>query len=412
MVAEVCEEHAPLSAVLEAGTSVPLEPRDDALARAIVRTTVRRRGDIDFILGTLMAKALPKRAVKVRAVLRISAAQLLFMRQADHAAVNVAVDLLKADASTGGFSGLVNAVLRRLIRERDELLAAVPVEANTPPWLYARWVAHYGAETAAAIAAAHREEPPLDLALRPGASAPEGGVPLPTGGVRLPASSVEALEGYSEGGWWVQDLAAQLPATLLGDVAGQDVLDLCAAPGGKTMQLAAAGARVTAYELDPARAERLAANLARTGLADRVDVRVADAREAEGSYDAVLLDAPCSATGTLRRQPDVAWSKSAKDIGVLQRVQRTLLRHAAERVRPGGRLVYATCSLEPEEGEAHLAAIGEIAPGLSLDPITDGPAAPFATAEGAMRTLPPMALPGEGGLVGLDGFFAARFRRH
>ncbi|MCF3934158.1 MFS transporter [Acuticoccus sp. M5D2P5] len=410
IVTRVCEAHQPLAAVLD-GEDSGLEPRDAALARAIARITVRRRGDIDWCLANLMDKALPKRAEAVRSILRISAAQLLFMRQADHAAVNVAVALLKGDAATGGFAGLANAVLRRLIRERDLLLARLPVEANTPGWLWERWVATYGEANAAAIAAIHREEPGLDLAFAAPSPLPEGAERLPTGGARLPAGAVTEIEGYAAGSWWVQDVAAQLPATLLGDVAGRHILDLCAAPGGKTMQLAASGARVTAVEIDAGRAARLRENLARTRLADRVDVVVGDALQAEGTYDGVLLDAPCSATGTMRRQPDVAWAKTKADITALSRVQKDLLRHAAARLAPGGSLVYATCSIEPEEGEAQLRFVAKFLPELTLEPITDGPAAAFATEEGAMRTLPHMALEGTD-LRGLDGFFAARFRRN
>ena len=412
MVEAVCETRAPLSAVLEASPDETLSPRDAALARAIVRTAVRRRGDIDHVLARLMTKKLPRKAAPVRAVLRTAAAQLLFMRQADHAAVHVAVDLLKSNASTGGYAGLANAVLRRLVRERDELLAALPVGANTPAWLYSRWASHYGEPAAAAMAAIHREEPPLDLSLAPGTTLPEGAAPLPTGGARLAAGGpIDAIEGYAEGGWWVQDVAAQLPALALGDVAGKHVLDLCAAPGGKTMQLAAAGARVTAVEVDAGRAARLGENLARTRLAERVEVIVADARDVTGTFDAVLLDAPCSATGTLRRQPDVAWSKVVTDIAALARLQRTLIVHAAERVRPGGSLVYATCSLEPEEGERQCDFVAAEVPSLALEPIAEGPAAAFANPAGVVRTLPHRPLPGQGGLVGLDGFFAARFRR-
>ncbi len=408
IVRAVTEDHQSLATALDeaSGALARLDARDAALARAIARVTVRRRGDIDWCLAGLMAKPLPKKASAVRAVLRLSAAQILFMRQAEHAAVNVAVALLKGDGATAGFSGLANAVLRRLARERDDLLARLPAEANTPSWLWRRWVAHYGEAAAAAMAAAHREEPGLDLAVAPGTVAPDG-VPLPTGGVRLPAGDVTTIDGYAGGGWWVQDWAAQLPVTLLGDVAGLHVADLCAAPGGKTMQLAAAGARVTAVEVDAARAERLRENLARTRLSDRVEVVVADALDVGGRYDAVLLDAPCTATGTLRRQPDVAWAKAPGDIASLAAVQRRLLTHAASLVREGGLLVYATCSLEPEEGEGQLAHAAGLP--LALEPVPDGPAAPFRTAEGTMRTLPSLGVPD--GPQGLDGFFAARFRR-
>ncbi|WP_226575054.1 RsmB/NOP family class I SAM-dependent RNA methyltransferase [Acuticoccus sediminis] len=411
IVDAVCEAHTPLAYALEevAPAAGRLEPRDAALARAIARVTVRRRGDIDWCLSQLMTKKLPRKANEVRAVLRMSAAQLLFMRQADHAAVNTAVALLKSKPGGAGFAGLANAVLRRMVRERDSLLASLPLEANTPAWLWSRWVASWGADAAAALAAIHREEPTLDLAFAgPDVPRPEGSVALPTGGARLPASDVTAIDGYGEGGWWVQDAAAQLPALVVGDVAGKRVLDMCAAPGGKTMQLAAAGATVTAMEIDPDRAERLRENLARTRLSDRVEVVVADAMDAEGSFDAVLLDAPCSATGTLRRQPDVAFSKSEKDIGLLAHLQQNLLRRAAECVAPGGILVYATCSIEPDEGERQVEFARSALPSLALAPIPEGAASPFVTAEGVMRTLPSMSIGGE---RGLDGFFAARFQR-
>ena len=428
IVSRVMEDHQPLAAVLDdlargdvtteqvaagpfaLGNAASLDARDAGLARAIARVTIRRRGDVDWCLAALMDKPLPRKAAAARTALRVGAAQILFMRAAEHAAVNAAVAILKADAATAGFSGLANAVLRRLARERSVLLARLPVEANTPGWLWQRWQATYGFETAAAIAAAHREEPGLDIAVaRPGAL-PDGATALPTGGGRLPSGAVAEIEGYAEGAFWVQDMAAQLPAILMGDVADRRVLDMCAAPGGKAMQLAARGAHVTAVEVDADRAERLKDNLARTRLSDRVEVVVDDARNCAGAYDAVLLDAPCTATGTLRRQPDAAWNKGPKDVTHLANLQRDLLRSAASVTAPGGVLVFATCSLEPEEGEDHRDFVVRALPSLALDPIDDGPAAPFATTEGTLRTMPHMAIPGTE-LTGLDGFFAARFRR-
>lgn len=408
LIEAITERRQPMAAVLEEEAGREGDARDAALVRALVRVTIRRRGDIDWCLGALIDRPLPAKAARVRTVLGLSAAQLLFMRQADHAVVNSAVAVLKGSPQTAGFAGLANAVLRRLGRERAALLERLPVAANTPAWLWTRWQEHYGAEAAAAIAAQHREEPGLDLAFaaaRPD-PLPEGATALPTGGMRLPATAVERLEGYSEGAWWVQDWAAQLPVSMLGDVAGREVIDLCAAPGGKTMQLAARGARVRAVEVDAARAERLAANLKRTGLGDAVEIVVGNARDVTGRYDAVLLDAPCSSTGTLRRQPDVAWSKSARDVAALARVQQDLLRHAATLLRPGGRLVYATCSLEPEEGEAQVEFVRRAIPSLRLVPAS-GAAAMFSGPEGWMRTLPHNGIPG--GAQGLDGFFAAAF---
>ncbi|MEM8552356.1 MAG: transcription antitermination factor NusB [Pseudomonadota bacterium] len=401
---------APLSAVLEDfSADKSLSPRDAALARAIARATLRRLGDVDYVLGKLLSKKLPRKAAAAQTILRLSAAQLLFMRQADHAAVNTAVAMLKSDAATGGYAGLANAVLRRLTREREALLDALPANANTPAWLWQRWTKAYGAQAAAEMAQMHRAEPPLDLSLPPDAAPPEDGVALPTGGLRLSSRAVDEIEGYAEGRFWVQDFAAQLPTTLLGEVAGKAVLDMCAAPGGKTLQLAAAGAKVTAVEKDPVRAERLRQNLARVGVADRVTVAVSDARQVGGTYDAVLLDAPCTATGTLRRQPDVALHRTAADIPKLAKLQQELLKAAAERTRSGGSVVFATCSLEREEGEDHLSFIAEALPCLSLASVRGGAAAPFATPHGTVRTLTHFAIPNTPGAEGMDGFFAARF---
>ncbi len=399
----------PMPAVLDrfdADDGPGLPVRDRALVRAMVRTTVRRWGDLSWMLDQLLARPLPKKAAAARLHLMLAAAQIVFMRQAHHAAVDCAVTILKSDGATGGFAGLANAVLRRLGRERDALIAALPVEANTPDWLWRRWVAHYGADAAAKMAAVHREEPPLDIMLAPGAAGPEGAVPLPTGGARLASANVPDLEGYSAGGWWVQDFAAQLPVTMLGPLQGKTAIDLCAAPGGKTMQLAAAGADVVALELEGARLARLGENLARTQLSERVHMVEGDALAAEGQYDAVLLDAPCSATGTLRRQPDVALARRPDDFARNGALQRRIIERAAGLLKPGGRLVYATCSLEPEEGEAHLAFIAEHLAQLTLLPV-EGVAAPFAAPGGGMRTLP-FALAGD--QAGMDGFFAAAFQ--
>lgn len=393
----------------EAEADTALSPRDQTLARALTRTTVRRLGDIDWALAALMDRPLPRKARDVRTVLRLAAAQLLFMRQADHAVVSTAVAMLKTEASTAGFAGLANAVLRRLSREKDSLMARLPVEANTPPWLWARWSQNYGGAVHE-IAAQHREEPTLDLSFaEPPPTLGDGALRLPTGGVRRASAVVSALDGFDEGAFWVQDFAAQLPVTMLGDVSGCHVLDLCAAPGGKTMQLVAGGARVTAVEGDAGRAARLRANLTRMNMADRVDVVVGDARNAAGQYDAVLLDAPCTATGTLRRQPDVAWARSAADVTTLAKVQTALLGHAATLVAPGGRLVYATCSLEPEEGEDQATTLLATVEDVELVRPT-GPAEAFCGDAHTLRTLPSFSPSPEAG-AGMDGFFAAAFRK-
>jgi len=409
-----------LSGVLRRGQ--PLEEasrgegdqRDQALARAIATTTLRRLGQIEARLGALLEKPLPRKSGPSRDILATAAAQILFMRVPAHAAIDLAVTLAREDRHAHHFSGLINAVLRRLSTALEEESGSILL--NTPEWLRARWRAAYGPEALEAIAAAHLEDAPLDLSVRDDAEGWAerlGGIVLPTGSVRVEsrAGAVETWPGYEEGVWWVQDAAAALPARLLGDVRGKRVLDLCAAPGGKTAELAAAGAEVTALDRSPTRMRRLEENLSRlklaaeTVVADALDYRPPD------PFDAVLLDAPCSSTGTIRRHPDIPYLKTESDIAALASLQRRLLDHAATLVVPGGLLVYATCSLEPEEGEEQArwflagrqgferAAVGaEELAGLSH----------FIDTRGDLRTLPFFPI---GGSRSLDGFFAARFRR-
>ncbi|MGE4373686.1 MAG: 16S rRNA (cytosine(967)-C(5))-methyltransferase RsmB [Xanthobacter sp.] len=399
-----------------------LEPRDRALAFRIIATTLRRIGTLRAVLSPLLERGLPRSAPRLEPVLLAGATQILFMDVPDHAAVGLSVDVARTDRSTAGFAKLVNAVLRRLIREKDALLEGIdPYQADTPEWLRARWSAAYGEEQARAIAALHQAEPPLDISVK---ADPEGwaeklsGEVLPTGTVRvLQAGAVRNLPGFAEGEWWVQDAAAALPARLLGDVRGLAVADLCAAPGGKTAQLAAAGAQVTAVDRSGQRLNRLRENLARLKL--DAHVREADAtRFLGGPFDAILLDAPCSATGTLRRHPDIALTKRPGDIATLARLQGELLNHAADLLKPGGVLVYSTCSLEPEEGEEQIARLLKTRKDLRRRPVTaeelskDAQAvAAFITPQGDVRTLPSYWMRGESERSGLDGFFAARLER-
>jgi 16S rRNA (cytosine967-C5)-methyltransferase len=342
------------------------------------------------------------------------------MRTADHAAVSLAVDQVAADRNARHFKGLANAVLRRLERERDALLPQLhAVNLDTPDWLWQRWSATYGEATAWQMADAHPLEPALDNSVKSDAEGwaeKLGGIVLPTGTVRLvPAGPVEAMAGFGDGQWWVQDAAAALPARLLGEVAGKRIADLCAAPGGKTAALAAAGARVTALDISTERLRRLGDNLKRLALdaelvrADVMQWNVAD----DALFDAVLLDAPCSATGTIRRHPDVAYLKKPEDIAGLAALQGRMLARAASFLRPGGTLVYCTCSLEPEEGEAHLAALADLP--LTLDPVGArevGGLAEIVTSDGAIRTLPShLAHAEDPRLGGLDGFFIMRLRK-
>ncbi|HSI39442.1 MAG TPA: transcription antitermination factor NusB [Xanthobacteraceae bacterium] len=407
----------PLEEALER-TGRGLDERDRALARYLAATVLRRLGSLRAVLAGLMERPLPDKARRVELLLLTGAAQILLMEVPDHAAVNLGVTLAGEDAATAGFRGLINAVLRRLAREGAARLAMLDAVAlDTPEWLRAGWARAYGLETARAVAAALALEAPLDLTVKEDAAGWAqrlGGRLLSTGSVRLvEAGPVTALPGFDEGAWWVQDAAAALPARLMGDVRGIRLADLCAAPGGKTAQLAAAGALVTAVDRSGVRLKRLRQNLARLGL--EADIVEADATAwTAAPFDGVLLDAPCSATGTLRRHPDVAWSKSPADITSLAGLQSRLLRNAADLVAPGGRLVYSTCSLEPEEGEQQIAALLAARADFVRDPVTAaeiGGERALLGPEGEVRTLPFHLPDPDPRFAGLDGFFAARLRR-
>jgi 16S rRNA (cytosine967-C5)-methyltransferase len=388
-----------------------LDARDRAFARLLVATTLRRLGQIDALLDELV-KARPK-ALRVRNLLRLGAVQLLFLDTPPHAAAAETV-ALAGDAHAYA-KGLVNAVLRRIAREgRERLAHQDPARLNPPEWLWLSWCRAYGEPVARAIAEAHLAEPPLDLTVK---SDPEGwagrlgGEHLYGNTVRRPAGgAIEELPGYGEGAWWVQDGAAALPARLLGDVRGRTVIDLCAAPGGKTAQLASAGAEVTAVEISERRAERLGVNLKRLRLDAEVTVADALAWRPPRPVGHVLLDAPCSATGTIRRHPDIPWHKTPDEVGRMAELQARLLGAAAQMLAPGGLLLYASCSLQPEEGEVLVRRALAETPSMERSPI---PAAELQqlpvelTAEGAIRTLP-CHLAARGGL---DGFFIARLRR-
>ncbi|HVY19982.1 MAG TPA: transcription antitermination factor NusB [Bauldia sp.] len=412
LLASVVEKRQPLDATLENDKAfAALDTRDKALARAIVGTTLRHYGTIDAILSSLIQKR-PRGAGTLNRILETATAQLLFMGVADHAAVSVAIDQLAADRDGAHFKGLANAVLRRIARERETLLAefAMP-EGDTPEWLWRRWVAAYGEATARAIADAHHTEPSLDLSVKSDPAdwaAKLDGIVLPTGSVRTVAGGdVPSLAGYAEGQWWVQDAAAALPAKLLGDVAGKRIADLCAAPGGKTAQLAAAGAVVTAVDISSPRLERLAANLKRLNLAAETVASDVLKWQPAAEFDAILLDAPCTATGTIRRHPDVVWLKRAEDVAALAKLQAKMIDHALGLLKPGGTLVYCTCSLEPEEGEGHAA-------GRTVDPIRPDEVVGLAeiiTPAGTIRTLPSHLPNANPRLAGLDGFFVMRLRK-
>ncbi len=395
-----------------------LTERDRALTRALATTVLRRLGTLRHLLGLFLNRGVPKEAPRVETALLIGAAQILFLDVPDHAAVDLAVRLAQADRHAMPYSGLVNAVLRRLAREGAERLQGLdPAVFDTPEWLMARWAKTYGSDTAHAIAVANGHEPPLDLTVK---SDPQGwaarvqGRAIPTGSVRLIAhGAVTALPGFAEGAWWVQDAAAALPAHLFGDVSGRRVADLCAAPGGKTAQLSAAGARVTAVDRAPARLERLRLNLARLSL--QAELVCADVAEwTAAPFDAVLLDAPCSATGTIRRHPDVPWRKRASDIAALASLQRRLIERAITLLRPGGILVFCSCSLEPEEAQDIVADLLAREAGVRRVPIAPSEVFgrdEFISKDGDLRTLPCHLPDPDWRLAGLDGFYAARLQK-
>jgi 16S rRNA (cytosine967-C5)-methyltransferase len=397
LLTAVLDRHRPMEEALDA--LPPSDPRDRAAAHRIAAAVLRRLGSLDAVLEPFLRREPPP---EVRQVLRIGAAELLLLATPPHAAVASCVDLVPRP-----FAGLVNAVLRKVGAEGAAALEDLDGERlDTPGWLWTAWHKAYGADVRA-IARAHRLPAPLDLSLKPGTALPEGATLLPTGTVRLPAGTrITELPAFIEGAAWAQDAAAALPARLLAARAGERVADLCAAPGGKTAQLAAAGAEVVAVERDPTRILRLRENLARLGLDARVVQGDATEWDPGHRFDAVLLDAPCSATGTIRRHPDVPYLKRPTDIPTLAGLQRPMLTHAAALLAPGGRLVFATCSLQPEEGEAQAA---NPPPGLLPDPIRpeEVPGLEGAiTPQGWLRTRPDL-WDAEGGM---DGFFIARFR--
>lgn len=391
-----------------------LEGSDRGFARAIASTTLRRRGTLDGVIDSYLREPLKRRQAHIRDILRITAAQLCLMDTEAHAAAWSAVELAKLRAESQGYTKLVNAVARRMAQTGKAKAEGAALRADTPGWLWRRLARAHGAKTAGLIAGSHRKEPPLDLSLKD----PDAAPPWPEDvtaqrlgrrTVRMRSTRVAELPGYEEGAFWVQDLAASLPADILAPAEGSDVLDLCAAPGGKTMQLAALGARVTAVDSSEMRLRRLERNLARTGLA--ADVVQADVLtwEPRAAVSHILLDAPCSATGTIRRNPDLLWTSREDQLPGLTRLQAAMLDRAADFLRPGGHLVYAVCSLLPEEGEEQVEALLARRDDMRRVPITGAEVGglPVLAKSGDVRCLP-HRLPAEGGM---DGFFISRLEK-
>jgi 16S rRNA (cytosine967-C5)-methyltransferase len=395
------------------GAFIELDPRDRAFVRLLLATTLRRLGEIDEVLAGLVERPLEGANATAHYVLQLGAAQLLFLGTPAHAAVDTSVRLVES-RRLPHLKGLTNAVLRRVAREGAALLGdRDPARLNTPRWLWESWSESYGEETTRAIAAAHLIEAPLDFTTRSDAAFWAGRLEaevLPTGTLRrATGGAIVDLPGFAEGAWWIQDAAAAVPARLLGEIAGKRVADLCAAPGGKTLQLCASGASVTAVDISARRLTRLADNLARAGF--KAELVTADAGKwmPDEAFDAILLDAPCSGTGTLRRHPDIAWLKDQEDVGRLTLTQDRLLLHALDLLKPGGMLVYTVCSLQEDEGPVRIESLLARTPRLKRMPIRPDELPGLAeaiTPKGDVRTLPSM-WPDRGGL---DGFYIARLR--
>jgi 16S rRNA (cytosine967-C5)-methyltransferase len=392
---------------------------DQALVKAILLATLRHLPLIEAFLSRLVAKPLPDGARALTHVLHVAASQILYLDIPDHSAVDIAVEQARLDPRSRRFAPLVNAVLRRMIREQAKVMPLLQsATVNAPDWFAERLRAAYGGQTDA-ILKAHTIEPAIDLTVKSDAAAwaeKLNGVVLPTGSVRLSNvdGPITALPGFSDGQWWVQDAAAAIPARLFGNVTDQRIADLCAAPGGKTAQLAQFGAVVTAVDLSKNRLKRLSENMNRMKL--NVEILQADIMKwrPETLFDGILLDAPCSSTGTVRRHPDIPWTKSPSDIEKLAHLQEQMLQRALGLVKPGGRVVFSNCSLDPMEGENMVQRVLENCPGIERTPVDPAllPGLEAAiTSKGEVRTTPAMLPNDDPRLAGLDGFFASVLMR-
>ncbi|WP_027235721.1 RsmB/NOP family class I SAM-dependent RNA methyltransferase [Leisingera caerulea] len=402
---QVLGEGRLLAECYASGALEKLAPEDRARAQRLAVETLRSLERADRILKKHLKKTPP---LMVMNALRLGTVELC-SGGAAHGVVNAMVAIVSKHRRHGQLKGLVNAILRKVADEGPEEWAKLRVP-RLPNWLRKPLVQAWGADAMLSMEAAHHAGAPLDITGKPGADLQAlGGVLLPTGSLRIAgAGQVSALPGYREGDWWVQDAAAALPALILNALPGEQALELCAAPGGKTMQMAAAGAKVTAVDISESRVARLMENLERTGL--EAELVVADALEQTGQYDAVLLDAPCSATGTIRRHPDLPQAKDGSEFGALIELQAQMLAHAWTLVKPGGRLMYCTCSLLPDEGECQVEEALEMFPDMVADrealKVT-GVDADWITEEGGLR-LRPDYWPEQGGM---DGFYMALLRK-
>jgi 16S rRNA (cytosine967-C5)-methyltransferase len=384
---------------LAAGALDRLVPEDRARAQRLTIETLRGLERADRLLADHLRQT---PALTVHNALRLGTVELC-QGEAAHGVVNSMVEIVGRSRKHGRLKGLVNAVLRKIAADGPDAWPKMRVP-RLPDWLRDPLIMAWGDDAVKGMEQAHFNGAPLDVTLKPGAEAP-GGEALPTGSVRLQdAGQVSALPGYKRGNWWVQDAAAALPVRVLAPKAGEKVLDLCAAPGGKTLQLAVVGAEVTALDISETRLERVRENLKRTGL--KAKVIAGDALDHQGQYDAILLDAPCSATGTIRRHPDLPFAKDGSEFGGLIELQARMLAHAWTLLKPGGRLVYCTCSLLPDEGEVQIEEALDQYPDMQIDRAAleiAGVEPDWITEEGGLR-LRPDFWADKGGM---DGFYIA-----
>lgn len=423
ILAAVIDKRTPLDGMLDQGHGNPtyraLSDADRSLCRAILNATLRHLPRIEAALASMLDKPLPEGARALQHVLTTAAAQILYLDIPSHAAVDLAVEQANRDPRNRRFAKLVNALLRRMVRERDAILEEGQSISPMPAWFLKRLTAAYGAEKAREIAESQLTPAPIDLTVK---SDPKAwaerlqGQLLPTGTIRLAAfeGSIPSVSGFEDGEWWVQDAAASIPAQLFGNVEGKKIADLCAAPGGKTAQLVTRGAQVVAVEQSANRAKRLRENFARLKL--EVDVVHSDLFDFKPDelLDGVLLDAPCSSTGTTRRHPDVLWTKGVSDIEKLAALQAKMLRHAITLVKPGGLIVFSNCSLDPLEGEVVVRDLLVENEAIERVPVekTDWPGLEDAINDaGEFRTSPAMLPATDGYAGGMDGFFACILRR-
>jgi len=424
LLGAVIDRKTPLDGMLDNEGGNPayraLNEADRALVRAILNSALRHLPHIDAVFARMLQTPLPEGARALQFVLYVAAAQILYLDIPDHSAVDLAVEQANRDPRNKRFANLVNALLRRLVREKEQLLADIAAAVPAmPAWFFQRLSAVYGRETAVKIANAQLEPAAIDVTVKSDADGWAqrlAGRVLPTGSVRLDsfAGTIPSLPGFLEGEWWVQDAAAAIPARLFGNISGKSIVDLCAAPGGKTAQLIVAGASVTALDQSPSRLKRLNANLDRLALRAVTVQASAAVWQPDVLFDGALLDAPCSSTGTTRRHPDVLWTKGPADIQKLALVQENLLRHALTLVKPGGVVVFSNCSLDPLEGEDLVVRVLADMPHVERVPIDpkNWPGLEDAISpSGEFRTTPAMLPGSDGSAGGLDGFFASVLRR-